>query len=104
MSLLLKSDRIASIAERWARQYEGYDKSSDKGKIRQALFAAKKRGELTEECAATIIGNDSWGRNDCHVCEADCDTLVPVAPIWDDEAEIHLCKDCVENLLAAFPK
>jgi hypothetical protein len=87
--VLTKAEIVASVPSRWARQYAGThdDKHSA---ITAALWALNPGFTATE--ADAIIGNASWTRLECGICEQDA----PAVVVFDryDECSVRVCANC----------
>ena len=97
MEVLLKSDHIASVPERWAEQYPAnkYPESSDHRAKARALLALPP-GFTAEQCDQ-IIGNKSWTRFQCDECKQDVDKLINLDDNPGDYESNHfqICIKCL---------
>ena len=93
--LILKSDIVAGVPKRWAKQYERhshYDKAA-----KTAALLALPPG-FTAEQVNQIIGNNSWTENKCDECETDAPVLVRIGDAPDYDARwMDLCPDCIRR-------
>lgn len=105
-SIIKRSDIVARVPERWAKQYKGYVDNGDrwdKGPTTKALLDLKP-GFSAEE-VDTIIGNDSWTKNCCDECGKDCDVLLRMGQEPDYDARwLDLCERCLREGLFQLEK
>lgn len=100
MEIIIKKDKIKTVAKRWKEQYysEGRWTSLAKSfnetskQIYEKLLKAKTEKEIIE-----IIGNSSWTENICDECNNDFDKLIMFIAY---EETIKVCKDCLKKAIA----
>lgn len=94
MKVITKSDRIASVSERWDGIYSN-TKYEDKIEIGNKLRSKKPK---TEEEITKIIGNNTWTRNICHECENNCEVVIELCD------SVCICPDCLNEALSLIGK
>lgn len=75
VGIITKAEHVKTVARRWAEQYpkRADPDHTEHGQIRIALKAMKSP---TVEKINELIGNDSWTRLDCEICEKDAPALI----------------------------
>ena len=86
-----------SVFKRWAKQYQ-----TTKVHITERL---KNLKNPTEEEITNIIGNDSWTRIVCGVCEKKVSEVVFVGEnIMYEQSSVAICKGCLAGITNALDK
>lgn len=100
IKLILRSEIVKTVPDRWADQYEFERIGSDKIEIKRRLFDLKVNGLLTRQLVDETIGNGSWTDNNCDECDSDCDVLVRLGQDPDYESRwVDLCQSCLKEAL-----
>ena len=93
MELILRSEVIKEIPDRWRCQYR-----ENQGDKYQIWLRLKAEENLTEEKAEELIGNNSWSRLDCDECGERADAVVQLGQEPDYESRTAcICLDCLKK-------
>lgn len=107
ISLIKKSDRVAGVPDRWAKQYRGWTPGAGRGPDKQDIkdrLQALKGTDFTAAQVNAIIGNESWTELLCTECRRDSEVLVRIGDEPDYEAQyVDLCRHCIAAAAAALP-
>lgn len=96
ISIIRKADIVARVPDRWARRYSTGYASIEQQAITEKLKALPPG--FTADEVNSIIGNNSWTRNECTECSIGRDVLVRVGDVLDYEARwVDLCEECLRK-------
>ena len=98
MQVLLRSDHIAAVPDRWDEQYPAHSWGVEKREIARKLKALPT-GFTAEQCNE-IIGNKSWTRFQCNECNQEVDKLINLDDNPDDYEGNRFCI-CIKCLRKA---
>lgn len=87
-----RQEQAETAPERWAAQYQRYDKRHDFHLI-TAELTALPLSERTPKRVNAIIGNESWTRLTCSICEASVDAVTIVKPLGSYNS-YEICDAC----------
>lgn len=97
MKLITKEQLIRDVHNRWIEQYKNEPQDSDKMVIYESL---KSLGDgINKESVDRIIGNESWTRLMCHICDKDVDQVVVYNKY---ESYGCFCKQCLIDVSEKF--
>jgi hypothetical protein len=92
--------RIRGVAAAWKKQYPKAEPGSKWANIEAELRALDVETATAEDVEA-IIGNRSWTRTFCNVCEEEKETIVRLGDVPDYESStLYACEDCLAAALA----
>jgi len=95
-----KRQQIKTIIERFERQYHhSLNRPLADGKTPNQTINELKQLDLntaTEQDIANVIGNKSWTRIPCNLCEKDVDFVIGLEALCD--MPYWLCKDCINAM------
>jgi hypothetical protein len=94
MELITKEQIIANVAANWRRSYpHNYNLANNESS--DAIWHRLKEA-TTEKEINTIIGNESWTRNECAECGKDAEAVVAFDHY---EERVQVCKKCLGKAL-----
>ena len=101
--LVTRRDIIRNVPDAWRSSYNDDTRvlagKQTAGSIRMGLEALDIE-TATPDDIKQIIGNDSWTRLECRVCEMDREAVVKVPKEYGDPTLI--CRQCAEGVAAVF--
>lgn len=101
--IITRREIIKGVPARWASSYGDDTKPLSRGQlagdIRRGLEALDLEDATTADIAA-VIGNDSWTRLECKICEMDRDEVVSVPREYD--GPIAVCRQCADGISGMF--
>jgi hypothetical protein len=103
---LTKRDVILDVANRWLRQYDARIKRGEEQwtETHRRLLGLDLATATPEDVQA-VIGNASWTRMECEVCDAEVEELVLFdGKARDEYGRTQICRGCAEKILSAFRK
>jgi hypothetical protein len=97
---ILLEDVIRGVSKRWDEQYRN-TKDEDKISIGNLL---RVPGGLSKFQIDTVIGNESWTRLACNVCNQDCKMVVDLEDRDDSDvsASVRICFYCLVKGLEIY--
>ncbi len=95
-------DLIRGVAERWRESYQSLPESDWKFPVQAGLDALDlETASVTE--VEDVIGNPSWTRQRCDVCEREVERWVRLGEEPDYEsATVHVCAACLALAVEAI--
>lgn len=99
MRVIYRAEVIASAPDRWAHQYKGYGRETDKG-VKTTRLAALKGTRFTADQVDKIIGNETWTALECDECEQNSEAVVCIT-LFDDD--VRLCALCLAHAVTLLP-
>lgn len=94
---------MKGVADRWREQYpEGYQ--ADHPRNRDEVFKKLKSlnsDTCTEKDISDIIGNASWTRLECTLCEGDSEVVLDITPL-NEYHTVLVCDCCAEQMHKLF--
>lgn len=104
MKIITKESKIASVADRWKKQYSHGDKWDtylhSRGRTAREIWKQLKslRPGSSEDDIQEIIGNRSWTSIECDECGMECDLVVRLGRDLDyAEHTAEICIPCLER-------
>lgn len=98
--LLRKSDRVASVPDRWERQYTPFSQWDERKFQIHVALQALKGTKFSASQVDEIIGNTSWTYHGCDCCHRDADELVRMGDEPDYESRwVDVCRECLKSAL-----
>lgn len=86
---------IKGVLRGWRQQYPDRSRFKVEDALAQLDLTTCDRADVD-----TTIGNDSWTRLECDVCQMDRDRLVAVPRDYGDD--ISICSECANGVLVAL--
>jgi hypothetical protein len=106
MRVIDKRERIERVPIVWYKQYYKNDKFCGREKYKDIYEKLLKMvteiedHKVLEKEIINLIGNDSWTRNECYVCECDRNLLIGISTYEKYETdEILICENCLNQAL-----
>lgn len=88
-----RQEQAETAPERWAAQYGDRDKYDVDRAYKSHLLNALPLSERTPTRINAIIGNESWTRLTCSICEAEVDAVTIVRPRYSYHS-YEICDAC----------
>lgn len=99
LSVLTERDLIRQVADRWRKTYFDGRTQSWRQSLGDSCLTYDRLAALDPEAATAadvnaIIGNQTWSRPQCTVCQ---ERVVKVVVLENCESEAHVCLACLDR-------